>query len=898
MATEPVSQAGNPDQEDPQTLLALPDSVLQLVASRLPSPDKKAARLVCWALHIAVNHAVASFLLTDTNLAIVASLNPKLCQQQQHLQQTHEPQPHQAHPRRGAALHQIFPNLTHLCLALSPAGGPDTRSAEQLRCLIRQSLPALRCLRCLDLALACRDVALGRTTEAIYDTWAMIVEGLPVGRPVQVLLNPPTALSGVTAGPGVRTAATPAAIAAATAAATKANDFFRIHRDCSNSNRSGDGCQKTDARHGGGNGGNSEAVDRGRDAVTKTSSDGSSGSSCLLADMLTLLAARRPAAEVRLVAAPLTSKRYDKPRIPSYGELLAVLAPRDASWLRAAGSYSVTCARCPAVTGLLLGPESFEPGGAAVAAATATVTATAIATATAGATVVDCDSERGKGGASGNAAVAWLPYLAAANARTGASLQHLTLWESWPLEALFCQATPGGAGGGGASGVPLMPTWSSSSCLLGLRRLVLSDQQAVLDRDRLCADALAPLAVLTHLTRLELASLTVNATAMMAAASERRGAAVHGSKTRRGGVSGGSGGSGGSRRAIPGGGGGTAMMRGGKVVTSAAPRAMAVTSLPQVRHLSVYHALRVVWSTNGDVYHDDYGSGGSGSAWHGGRGCASSAAPMAALFPSLRHLSACVTAGSPGRPASERWGYLAGLGSSLTSLHLRAVAAEDLCLQGRSEVLAALTQVTSLRLSADNGKVDGIRGLMRTIACLGPGLVALRLSRLATRGTDPRAAELALPRLTRLDFLGCSGDLIAAFDGLALSAVRLRRLEVRECATIRPPDLQWAIERQMGLRQLVIQDCPGLLAGPRGAGGPAAALRALLRPSLSLSFATTDSVEVRALRQSRRRAVGGISLMARGEGEGKGDDAVGRSAGMMPESLLCQGLTADDVEEL
>jgi hypothetical protein len=74
-------------------------------------------------------------------------------------------------------------------------------------------------------------------------------------------------------------------------------------------------------------------------------------------------------------------------------------------------------------------------------------------------------------------------------------------------------------------------------------------------------------------------------------------------------------------------------------------------------------------------------------------------------------------------------------------------------------------------------QIDGIRGLARTLACLGPGLVALRLSHLATRGTDPRVAELALPRLTRLDFLACSGDLLAAFDGVALSASRLRRLE-------------------------------------------------------------------------------------------------------------------------
>ncbi|GIL92441.1 hypothetical protein Vretimale_6481 [Volvox reticuliferus] len=692
MATEPLSQTGNPDQEEPPPLLALPDSVLLLVATRLPSPDKKAARLVCRALHIAVNHAVASFLLTDINLPVLAPLDPKLRQQHQAL----ELQPHQAHPRRGAPLHQIFPNLTHLCLALSPAGGPDTRRAEQLRCLIRQSLPALRCLRCLDLSLACRDVALGRTIEAFYDTWAIIVEGLPVGRPVRVLLHPPTALSGMTAGSGVRAAAS-------TAAAAAASDILRSHRDGSSSNRNGDDSQNTRGRHGGGDGGNSEAVDSKLCAGTNIASDGSSGSSCLLADMLALLAARRPAAEVQLVAAPLTSKRYDKPRIPSYAELLAALAPRDASWQTAAGSYCSNRGTCPAVTALILGPESFDPGGAAAFAATATVAAAA------GATAVDGGREGGESGAGGNAAVAWLPYLAAANTRRGASLQQLTLWETWPLEGLLCGATPGaGAGGGrgadGGSGVPWMPALSSSasSCFLGLRRLVLSDQQAVLDRDRLSADALAPLAVLKNLTRLELASLTINATAMSSSSSERRGAAVHGSKTRRFG--------GGGRRAFTGCGpsSGAAVMRGGKAAASAAARAMAVTSLPQVRHLSVYHALRVVWPTNGDGCHDDYGSNGGGGAWHGGGGYASSAAPLAALFPCLRHLSACVTTGSPGRPASERWGYLAGLGSTLTSLHLRAVAAEDLCLQGRSEVLAALTQVTSLRLSAESGKPRGV----------------------------------------------------------------------------------------------------------------------------------------------------------------------------------------------
>ncbi len=102
--------------------------------------------------------------------------------------------------------------------------------------------------------------------------------------------------------------------------------------------------------------------------------------------------------------------------------------------------------------------------------------------------------------------------------------------------------------------------------------------------------------------------------------------------------------------------------------------------LAQVRHLSVYHALRIAWPTDGD----GGDAPGCGGHFVVGGGLSGAAEPLAALFPGLRHLSACVAHGSPGRAASERWGYLAGLGSRLTSLHLRAVAAEDLCLQVRA----------------------------------------------------------------------------------------------------------------------------------------------------------------------------------------------------------------------
>ncbi len=100
---------------------------------------------------------------------------------------------------------------------------------------------------------------------------------------------------------------------------------------------------------------------------------------------------------------------------------------------------------------------------------------------------------------------------------------------------------------------------------------------------------------------------------------------------------------------------------------------------PQVLHLSVYHALRVV---PGDTPHG--GSPAEPPASYGG--------PLSYIFPRLRHLSATLTPGVVGRPAAERWGFLAGgggggygggcgLGASLRSLHLRAISAGDLELQ-------------------------------------------------------------------------------------------------------------------------------------------------------------------------------------------------------------------------
>lgn len=106
-------------------------------------------------------------------------------------------------------------------------------------------------------------------------------------------------------------------------------------------------------------------------------------------------------------------------------------------------------------------------------------------------------------------------------------------------------------------------------------------------------------------------------------------------------------------------------------------------------HLSVYHALRVL---PGDTPHG--GAPPEPPASYGG--------PLSYIFPRLRHLSATLTPGVAGRPAAERWGFLAGaggrcgggaggghdghgggvgLGASLRSLHLRAISAGDLELQ-------------------------------------------------------------------------------------------------------------------------------------------------------------------------------------------------------------------------
>ena len=117
----------------------------------------------------------------------------------------------------------------------------------------------------------------------------------------------------------------------------------------------------------------------------------------------------------------------------------------------------------------------------------------------------------------------------------------------------------------------------------------------------------------------------------------------------------------------------------------------------------MYHALRIEWppdtdSAAAELAETVFGSGSSSSSssssgsWgHGSSSSSGSSGsslhmaggPLAALFPRLRHLSAGVTPGPAGRSGGERWGYLAGAGGALRSLHLRAATAEDLTLQVR-----------------------------------------------------------------------------------------------------------------------------------------------------------------------------------------------------------------------
>ncbi|KAG2433649.1 hypothetical protein HYH02_012577 [Chlamydomonas schloesseri] len=928
MALTPAAPEATAAEAAPSPFLELPDSVLVLVSARLPSADKKACRLACRALRSAVSGAVTSLLLTDDNLPLLA-LPPQLptapavaaaagvfaettCsgavqEAQQHPQQ--HPQPsggycagggysqqgptssctssawRQRAPRREP-LHSLFPNLTHLCFGLGPSPGPESRRTALLRSLLSASLPRLRGLRCVDLSAACRDVALGRTCAELLATWRVLVEqGLPAGRPVRLLLHPPAALaSSATANPAAPGEGAEAAAAAA-AAALQPDQLF--------------------------------------------------------AAMMAVLGRARPLAEVRLVAAPPGSKRYDKPRIPTAAELVAALSAgavaEDGSGGIGSSRHRGDAWRCPAITGLVLGPESFDTATLAAtaiarsaAAAHAAATAAALAPwlitnplhqsalqlqqpqaqhhhryqgqlelqqqqhqqqqaalAPAGPTAAAATANLGAMRRSAQLPAAlqpqpaaayapspisgldpeatgppWLPLLAAVNAAAaaaaaggdsgsgscwdGGAVRELHLWEAWPLAALLPAQLP----------QPLQPSASQlqpSHCLMGLRRLVLTDQQAVLDRDRLTSATLAPLSVLACLTRLELASLTVQAGPASAAVAAAAAAAAK--AAARAGAGGGSGsgiGSGsrglGKGRGGKGGGAGgadgvaaaaAALLRKHKLAGRKVSAAGVFAPLPQVLHVSVYHALRIEWPPDNDSAAAElaeamFSGGGSSSSSSSSSRLPVPAGPLAALFPRLRHLSAGVTPGPAGRSGGERWGFLAGAGPCLRSLHLRAATAEDLTLQGRSEVLAALTALTALRLSAEAGKLDGIHGLVRTLRCFHPhSLAALRLSRLSMRLTAGAGAgggsgcgggggsgggayatpELHLPRLTRLVFdCGCGGELVGAFDGVALSAARLKRLEVKDSETVRPCDLQWALERQMGLTQLVVRDCPGLAA--------------------------------------------------------------------------------------
>ncbi len=647
--TTPEPDQGLTEEPSPP-LLALPDALLTLVASHLAPADKKAARLTCRTLRAAASAAVHSLLVTDSNLrTLAAPLLPSPAP-------SPSPHPHPPPPPFP------FPNLTHLVLAHSP--GMHAVRPELLTALLTHALPHLRLLRCLDVSPATRDLALGRTRAQLMDTWRHVAEGLPYGRPVRLLLHPLAVL--LPNGPLPSSGAVAAmAVAAAAAAAAASGDSGR--------NGPGGGPGPPDAE-----GQQQEQQERVQQQQLP-----------LLGEMLADLAARRPLAEVALTAAPPGSKRYDKPRIPSYGEVLATALAEPSMGCGGLGEDGGGGGRrgkmCAgrALRGLVLGPESFgavgaaellgfglgpgnaapsgsgssdgDPlsvaahpagpaeatgqgaappppppgphdlalrelpsrvplgapaayGGGGDAATTARLqqwvalrlTAAGVDESTAAAAVAAAVAAAAGGGGVGTAAASLTAALTAAGCR----LESLVLWEAWPLPELLhlhphtcipfpdasapqatfshpsLTRTPGSAQqfvqppppppARAATAVRLPP---AAGCLAGLRRLVLSDLQALHQRDRLTAAALAPLAALPHLTRLELASLTVSAAATAAAAAAAAAAA-----SRAAGGGGGRKGAGSGRRGGRAGSGGVAAGRRG----SAAAAAAEVVPLPQV----------------------------------------------------------------------------------------------------------------------------------------------------------------------------------------------------------------------------------------------------------------------------------------------------------------------------
>jgi hypothetical protein len=190
------------------------------------------------------------------------------------------------------------------------------------------------------------------------------------------------------------------------------------------------------------------------------------GACALLADMLQLLRMHRPDTELHFVSQPQDSKRYDKPRIPHALDIAALAAHH-----------------AHTVAALVVGPESFwaVPGQALTSnALQRSHNESPWQAAGAAAEALGAMSLAPPAPASPAGALPWASTFAAAG-----QLKTLVCYEVWPLAAL--------------------------ACLTSLTHMVLVDHQAVLDRERLCAADLAPLAALAGLTRLEVASLVERA---------------------------------------------------------------------------------------------------------------------------------------------------------------------------------------------------------------------------------------------------------------------------------------------------------------------------------------------------------------------------------------------------
>lgn len=165
---------------------------------------------------------------------------------------------------------------------------------------------------------------------------------------------------------------------------------------------------------------------------------------------------------------------------------------------------------------------------------------------------------------------------------------------------------------------------------------------------------------------------------------------------------------------------------------------------------------------------------------------------------------------------------------------------------GCSPALESLQGVTCLVLSGGDGRVDGVRPLLRITSML-RNLQRLELRQLGCRALDRRPAELALGALTHLRFCGCGVELVSEFDMVRLEAPRLHTLEVCDMSYLRPDDLRWAVGRLLQLRLLALADL-------RGFGPPEIAVLKSWRPALAIEWGEMSRGDARLLRQSMSHA--------------------------------------------